>query len=127
LAAIPAARGWRPSSSRIRLITAAGVAGGLVGFGIDLLASVDETEPAMAIPAGTSALGLIIGAVATKNRPDLDSESGSSMLGAALVETGDRVRVRVPIPQPAMMRVVDGAGRTTRRLGLRLSLIQGSF
>jgi hypothetical protein len=124
LAAIPAAARWRPTSSRLRLITAAGLAGGLAGFGIDLLTSVDEAEAILGIPAAASALGLIIGTVATRNRPDLDSAGDDGgMASGALVDATRGLRLQVPIPQPVLFRTIDAAGGTRRRLGLRLVLL----
>ena len=124
LAAIPAAARWRPSPSRTRLITAAGVAGALVGFGIDLLADVENEGTVLGIPATTSALGLIAGAVATKNRADLDAASGEPP-SPALVDARGRIRVNLPFPQPTSFRVVDASGKTHRRAGLRVILFEG--
>lgn len=125
IAAIPAAASWRPSASRIRLITAGGIAGGLVGFGIDLLASVDDENTVMAIPAATSALGLIVGAATTKSRGDLDSQGDDAVPSAALVDARRGLRVNLPLPQPTSFWVVDQAGRVHRRPGVRFTLFEG--
>jgi len=125
LAAIPAAGKWRPSSSRVRLITAGGVAGALVGFGIDLLGDVSDEGTVLGIPAATSALGLIIGAVTTRNRADLDEAINDAMPSAALVEYRDRLRLNVPMPQPTAFRIVDQTGTVRRRPGVRITLFEG--
>jgi hypothetical protein len=128
MAAIPAAASWRPSSSRVRLITAGGIAGGLVGFGIDLLASFDDSKTVLGVPAATSALGLIIGAFATANRRDLDAGSIDDFRPQrALVDATDGLRIGIPLPEPAAFRLVDRAGRSIRKAGARVVLFEGTF
>jgi hypothetical protein len=122
LIAIPAARQWRPLSSRVRLITAAGVAGGLAGFGIDLLASVDDGAAVLGIPAATSAIGLIAGAVATRNTKDADDGAAS----LALVTVRDGVHLRAPIPIPALIPT-DARGSRRFRPGFRFVLLDADF
>jgi hypothetical protein len=124
LAAIPAASRWRPSSSRVRLITAGGVAGGLVGFGIDLLASVDGDKAVLGIPAATSAIGLIVGALATANRRDLDTGQDGGGPTGALVDASGGLRIGVPLPQPVGFQVRTPTGEWRRAAGARFVLFQ---
>jgi hypothetical protein len=127
LAAIPASKSWHPSSSRVRLITAAGLAGGLAGFGISLIANPEEDGLAFAIPAATSAAGLLIGVAATKNQRDLDSPDTFGAGGNALVQWRDGFRLGSALPEPAVFRVErrDGSLRTVR--GVRLRLFDARF
>jgi hypothetical protein len=121
LLAIPAAKAWRPTSSRVRLTTAAGIAGGLAGFGIDLLASVDDDRASFAIPAATSALGLLAGALATRNQRDADEGDP----GGALLTLHDRLRLNVPLPMPAAIPTGERVWRW--RPGVRISLFHAEF
>jgi len=123
LAAIPAARSWRPASSRVRLITAAGIAGGLAGFGIDLLFSVDETKAVLAIPAATSAIGLIAGALATRHTRDADDGAAAS---PALLTLRNGAHFQSPLPIPALIPTDEPAGRRIRP-GFRLILLDADF
>lgn len=125
LLAIPAASKWRPPASRVRLITAGGVAGGLVGFGIDLLANVDGEGAALGIPAVSSALGLIIGAVATGNRRGLEGNASAAPASGALVDATEGLKVNLPMPQPALFRVLNHKGDWISRPGMRVILFQG--
>jgi hypothetical protein len=121
LAAIPAATAWRPSSGRVRLTTAAGLAGALAGVGIIFLANVEDDRRSIAIPAATSAIGLIAGAVVTRNARD--AEEGPA--GVALLTRRDRLRLGVPLPIPAAIPVDE---RTRRwRPGFRLTLLDAVF
>lgn len=123
LAAIPAAKAWRPGSARVRLTTAAGIAGGLAGIGIDLIASIDDERSSWAIPAATSALGLLAGALATANRRDADEGEAA---GAALLTVRERARLGVPLPFPAAIPTEE-PGRRRFRPGLRFLLLDAEF
>jgi len=127
LAGIPAARAWRPSSSRVRLISAAGLAGALAGFGIDLLAEVDDDATAFAIPAVASAIGLIASARATRDRDEPDGAGGSAPVSGALLELRDGLRLGMPLPQPQLAKLRDHEGRQRTRAGVRLDLLRASF
>jgi hypothetical protein len=123
LLAIPAARSWRPTSSRVRLITAAGVAGGIAGFGIDLLVDADDDAAVFGIPLATSAVGLIAGALATRNVRDADDGPAA---GLALLTLRDGAQVRLPLPIPALLPG-DVGGRLRLRPGLRFMLLDADF
>jgi len=122
LAAIPAARGWRPSSSRVRLITAAGLAGGLAGLGIDLIAQPDDDRVAFAIAAAGSATGLLVGALATRRQLDLDTQEAGPAAANALAQWNQGLRFALPLPEPATFRVEgrDGKLHTVRAARIRL-------
>jgi hypothetical protein len=126
LAAIPAAAAWQPSASRVRLATAAGLAGGLAGAGVDLLTQPDDERASFAIPAATSALGLLIGALATRHQRDLDTpEPGPE--ANALLQWRDGLRLQLAFPEPARFMTVDRAGRLHSVPGARLTLFDARF
>lgn len=122
LLAIPAAKSWRPASSRVRLITAAGIAGGLAGFGIDLLTSVEGDGAVLGIPAATSAIGLIAGALATRSTKDADDDAAAS---PAFLTVRDGARFRMPLPIPAL--ISDERQGRRYRPGFRLILLDAEF
>ncbi|HEU5218310.1 MAG TPA: hypothetical protein VFU23_06610 [Gemmatimonadales bacterium] len=127
LAAIPAARAWQPTSSRVRLISAAGLAGGLAGFGIDLIANPDDDKVVFAIPAMTSAAGLLVGALATKHQSDLDTGAGGFAAANAVVQWKDGLRFTLALPEPAAFRIVDRTGQARTVRGARLRLFDATF
>jgi hypothetical protein len=124
LAAIPAARSWRPPSTRIRLITASGVAGGLAGLGISLLIGSDEPEPFFAVPLATSAAGLVTGVLLTRGHDDPDQPGVRP--GAALLSYDRGLRLDLPLPIPALVPTATRAGSGVRP-GLRVLLFDARF
>lgn len=127
LAAIPAAKSWRPTSSRVRLISAAGVAGGLAGFGIDLIANSNNSKVTFAIPAVTSAAGLLIGAMATRHQGDLDSGAEGFEQANSLFQWKDGLRLRLAFPEPAAFELMDRGGKYRVVPGARLRLFDARF
>lgn len=127
LAAIPAAKAWQPTSSRVRLITAAGLAGALVGFGVDLLADPNDERVVFAVPAATSALGLVIGTLATRNRDDLDIAAQGNDPARALLEWKDGLRLRFALPEPATFQKVDRNGKSRLVPGATLRIFDARF
>ena len=127
LAAIPAAKAWQPTSSRVRLITAAGLAGGLAGLGIDLIANTDDDRVALAIPAATSALGLLVAAATTKQKRDLDAPESDEAQGNALFQWRNGRKLTLAIPEPATFQIVDRAGKLRTMPGARLRLFAARF
>jgi hypothetical protein len=127
LASIPAARVWQPTSSRVRLISAAGLAGGLAGFGIDLLANPHDDKVTFAVPAATSAVGLLIGALATRHQSDLDSGPDGFGQANALFQWNDGLRLRLALPEPATFDIMNRDGRPRMVRGARLRLFDARF
>lgn len=99
LLAIPAAHAWRPTSSRVRVASAAGLAGGLAGLGVVLLASVDDTQGAIAITTVGVTSGLVIGAALGKNN-DQRLAQINLPLAPALVSGDGKARLGIPLPYP---------------------------
>jgi len=125
LAAIPAARAWRPSPSRVRLATAAGIAGGLAGLGIDLLANIEDDQAAFAVAAAGSATGLLAGAWMGRGRTD-EPQGEEATLALLTVRDGSGVRFRAPVPVPAALPVEE-RGKRSLRPGLRVLLLDADF
>ncbi len=127
LAAIPAARAWRPSSSRVRLITAAGLAGGLAGLGIDLIAQPDDERVGLAIAAAGSAAGLLTGALATRKQRDLDTQEAAGGGANALAQWNNGLRFALPLPEPATFQIEGRDGRLHTVRAARLRLFDARF
>jgi hypothetical protein len=93
-----AAPRWGLTESRARLISLGGLIGGLAGVGVLLIAQPDDEKVAVAIPMATSAAGLAVGAVTTRNRfPD---DAGGPGGGALL--NRDRGRWALDVPHAAV-------------------------
>lgn len=113
LAAIPLASAWRPTSSRVRVASAAGLAGGLAGIGVALIASVDESRDVFAITTVGVTAGLIAGYALGKN----SNERLASLnipLAPALVSGTGKAKLGIPIPYP-------------KKGGVGVSLVNYSF
>lgn len=118
---------WNPSRNRARLVSLGGVVGLLAGLGVDLIAIQDSDDLAVAIPAATSAAGLLLAARATRSfdrapaNPEPDDGSGFS--GALIDVRGGRARIDVPA---LGVRLDRGAGERTRT-SLYLPVLQARF
>ena len=100
------APGWNVSRNRARLVSIAGVIGGLGGAGVDLLVQPDGEKTAIAIPLVMSLAGLGIGIASTR---DYDNEMRASgdqeaAFSTALVDVRDgHWSVGTPLPYPVML------------------------
>jgi len=98
-------------SGRVWLITAGGIAGAAAGFGLDLLVQPSDEKTAFAIPAATSALGLILAGHWTRRFDPAGRDEGRGELdrGTAFVNVRNgRVAVSVPELVPTSVRRSDG-------------------
>lgn len=93
---------WRLSENRARLISIAGVIGGIVGGGLVLILQPDDDETGVAIPVATSALGLGLGAHYTRNYDARADDGGSP--GALLDRNHARWSLDVPEPRLQLRR-----------------------
>ena len=92
-----AARRWRPSRSRARLVSIAGLIGGVGGAGIDLLVQPDDEAAVVGIPLATSIVGLFIGLAQTRDHPRDELDTGSQ--SQSLIDfSGGRWRLGTPLP-----------------------------
>lgn len=115
------------SRGRARLISIAGVIGGLAGGGIDLITQPDGDKALIAIPLAGSLLGLTIGAVTTRNFDRAAAGGDADDAGEALFRFDDgRFAVNTPTPWLALQTAVVN-GRETRRPALGLTLLRARF
>jgi hypothetical protein len=117
LSSIPLARAWRPSVGQVRLVSIVGIAGGLAGLGIDLIAEVDDDKTGVAIPLVGSAIGLAIGAAAMVGREQSSSPSGGGEGASALFHFGDGAGFGTPIPVPVSYPALQRDGSIGQRPG----------
>jgi hypothetical protein len=123
LAAIPAARGWRPTAAKVRTITAAGLGGGLVGLGVVLLTATDDTDGVVGMVAAGTTLGLVGGAALVRDRtPSGSGAAARSTPGTALLNFRGSWSMGIPLPTPATI-VAPEASRRSRVLGVRVPLL----
>jgi hypothetical protein len=99
------APGWDMSRNRARLISIAGVIGGLAGAGVDLIVRPEDTKTAIAIPLVTSIAGLVIGA-ATTRQYDARAVPGDAPDAALLQFSGGRVSLGVPRPAAVLAPIL---------------------
>ncbi|MDZ4674488.1 MAG: hypothetical protein SGI84_08540 [Gemmatimonadota bacterium] len=118
LAAIPAARGWRPTAAKVRTITAAGLGGGLAGLGVVLLTSTESEDGVIGIIAAGTTIGLIGGAALVRDR--LGPVEGAA--GSALLNYRSGWTLGTPLPIPAAILTPDGSRRHTVP-GVRIPLL----
>ncbi|MBI4540040.1 MAG: hypothetical protein HY704_11095 [Gemmatimonadetes bacterium] len=124
-AAILAPR-WDLSRPRARLISIAGVAGLVGGFGLDLILQPESERTAILLPMLGSAAGLAIGAAWSRGQ-DRRGEGVPESPGAALLEIRDgRLRLDLPLPLPAALPVERASGRGWE-VGARLTLLDARF
>lgn len=123
LAASIAARKVEMSSGRVWIITAAGLAGGVAGIGLDILLQPDDATVAVGVPLLASLAGLALGASATRTYDAGRIASSGPRAGTLLSLREGRLRWGVPLPQPALVPRDDG--RTRRWVpGLRIGLVE---
>jgi hypothetical protein len=123
-----AANSWEMGAGRARIISAAGLAGGVAGLGLDLLTDVDDEDVAVLIPTITSAIGLVAGAFMTQ-RFDSGSPTPNStpaQLGLLSLESG-QWSVGLPALEPARMLLPNRLKGQRLGLGARVSLFSAKF
>jgi hypothetical protein len=113
---------WNMTRSRARLISIAGVLGGLAGAGLDLIAQPDNEKVLMAIPLAGSIIGLTVGALATRN----EDPTRVGAVGTLLRLDGGRLALGTPVPVPTMVRI-DGPRGTRWEPAMGLHLFRTTF
>jgi hypothetical protein len=124
LLAIPASMAWKPAPARVRIATAGGLAGGLAGAGIVLLADISDDKGAVAAIAAGTTVGLVVGAMLGKDAGHGTEEA--ALWDPALINVKDGVRLGLPMPTPTVIPVNRAKGRATVP-GLRISLLNAEF
>ena len=124
-------RSWNLSRDRARLISIAGVMGGLAGGGLDLLIQPDNEKVAIGIPLATSIAGLALGATMTRDRPSERDVPGGGLAseateGSLLRYAGGRLEMGVPAPFPTLVPV-DSPRESGWKPGLGMTLFRAAF
>ena len=122
---------WRMTRNRQRLISIAGVLGGLGGAGIDLIVQPDNEKVAIGIPLVGSLAGLALGAFLTADRdggPDgFDGAgAGEGPDGSLFHLEGGTLGFGAPIPTPTRLVGMGPTGLEWRP-GLAVTLFRGRF
>ena len=121
---------WNMTRNRARVISIAGVIGGLGGLGLDLLVLPDDDKTAVAIPLATSLVGLGLGVWATRNAGvefAQADEAPSSLSGALFkMDEGD-FRVGFPMPTPTFLRRDLPSGGTALEPAASFTLFAARF
>ena len=116
------------SRSRARLISIAGVLGGIAGGGVSLLLSPDDDRIAILPPLVGSLAGLAIGESTTRESTDGGGGGGGGADEAgALFDVRDgRLGLGMPLPYPTLLRI-ERAGQATWRPAAGLTLLRARF
>ncbi len=121
------APGWNMSRNRARLVSIAGVIGGLGGLGLDLLIQPDGEKTLVAIPLATSVLGLAIGAVTTRGSGPERSLAADPLPGALFKMDQGRFGLGFPTPTPTFIRVDTPSGGTALKPAASFTLFAARF
>jgi hypothetical protein len=108
---------WRPSSSRVRIISAAGLAGGLAGLGSVLLFNIDDEKGVVATTAAGSTLGLVLATTLGADRGDRLGQETFPIAPAVLSGEG-RLRWGIPLPTPVSLELNTGQRVRAWRVGI---------
>jgi hypothetical protein len=114
-------RSWQLTESRARLISLAGLVGGLAGVGVDLVARVDDDKIATLIPTIGATAGLAFGVLATRSRTS-PADTGRDGDGALLEVRDGRLGLGAPLPVP---RALQDGNRTVA--GVYLPVFSARF
>ncbi len=129
IAAAAFAPGWDVSRNRARLVSIAGVLGGLAGGGLDLLLQPDNEKVAIGIPLLGSIAGLAIGIGTTRDddpRADRGQHEEEGPHTSLAVLRNGRFTLHPPVPSPTIVRSELREGRTWHP-ALRIGLFQATF
>ena len=134
LTAAMLAPGWDISRNRARLVSIAGVIGGLAGAGLDLMIQPDDEKVVLGIPLAGSIVGLATGVALTSGIDRRGAvgrgaaeEMGILGTGGALLHYGDgRLKLRFPTPFPTVVAADRDTGFSFEP-ALGLTLLQSRF
>jgi hypothetical protein len=113
------------SRNRVRLISLAGLLGGLAGAGVDMLVQPDDDQVIFGIPLALSVAGLGVGTYVTR---DHDGRPGRAAGQQALLNFGEGGwSFDVPVPSPTLVWAPDPNGRDAWRRAFRIDLLRGAF
>lgn len=118
-----------PTSGQVWLSSAAGLAGLVVGFGIDLIADLfddGEEELAMIIPSVTAGIGLAAAAAGWREERRQNPSAGTGF-GDALLNVADGFSFGPPTPTPVALPVFEPTGRWRWTPGVLIPLLDARF
>jgi hypothetical protein len=126
------APGWNISRNRARLVSIAGVIGGVAGLGLDLIIQPDDERTAVAIPLATSIIGLVLGVTSTRDivgtSASAASHDPSSSLSGALFKLDEgKFGIGFPMPTPTFLRRDLPSGGTTLEPAASFTLFAARF
>ena len=122
---------WPLTRSRARLISIAGLMGGMGGTGIVLIGQPDDDDTAIATMLAGSIAGLLLGVALTdgeggEEEPSDDANAGAFPVPGALLNwSGGEWSLSAPLPSPAREPAARGEGRD--RLIWRVPLVNVRF
>ncbi len=127
LAGLLASRAWRLGGSQVRLMSIAGVAGLVAGFGLDLIAQPADDATVALIPTITATVGLAAVGASMSAPPDGRPEAPPRATSHALLGIHDGVRLGFPTPLPTRLPAASVDGGIAWEPGLRLTLLDARF
>ncbi|MDH3291132.1 MAG: hypothetical protein OEO20_04035 [Gemmatimonadota bacterium] len=126
-AALPIASAWRPTPSQVRITSAAGLAGGIAGLGLDLLFDVNDNQAAVAIPTAGATLGLGLGATLLSPRRSIERREASAIPRLALVTLDRGMMLDLPVPLPTAVPQLSRDGRIHLTPAVQVRLFEAHF
>ncbi len=114
------------TSGQVRLISIAGFAGLVAGFGIDLLAEVDDEKTAIIIPTAGATIGLLVAGYSFRG-PGTVEQNSRGLPGGALLQLGAAPGFDIPLPIPSSVLGRGRDGALVRKPAIRFDLLRVSF
>ncbi len=116
-ARVPARRGFIQGTS---------IAGLVAGFGIDLLAEVDDEKTAIIIPTAGATIGLLVAGYSFR-APGTVEQNRRGLPGGALLQLGAAPGFDIPLPIPSSVLGRGRDGALVRKPAIRFDLLRVSF
>jgi hypothetical protein len=114
---------WQMSRNRARLVSVAGLLGGIAGAGVLLIAQPDDEKVAILFPLAGSIAGLTVGAITTRDHDRGGATPGGGEDAGALLHLRDGSwSVGPPVPYATLLR-----GPRALRPGLGVTLVRARF
>jgi len=113
---------WNLTTGRPWLVSAAGLAGMLAGFGVDLLFEVSDDQARILYPLAGSVVGLAVGARATRGTER--GAAGTDPAPGALIQVwGGRPKLGRLTPIPAVLPAVGSSGFARWRPAVKIPVL----
>jgi hypothetical protein len=129
VAGLLAGPAWNVTAGQVRLVSIAGVAGLIAGFGLDLLILGSSDDPSekviIGIPTATATAALF--AAASMTKPAMDDTPAGEGFDTALLLWDRGFRVGMPMPMPAALPALRQDGWVGATPGLQVRLFDARF